>query len=270
MTAEPNTDPTGTLSKLSLILEHFTLEHPARSLAQLTRLSGLPKTSVFRVLKIAESCGLLSSSTHGYRPSLRLFELGMIAREGLSFGTTLNDTVRKLAAELDETIVAATIDRKKMLYLAVAEPNRPLRVAARAGSRRELLFGATGLMLLAALPPESLPKYLPTKLPRYTARTLVSRSRFLSRLSKIREEGYVVERGEYTRDLAGIAVPVPWTDSVHRFAPLTLVAVAPENRLTASLEKRTIKTLQRTAQMLLGAARHIPAGSADIAEIAGN
>jgi DNA-binding IclR family transcriptional regulator len=87
----------------------------------------------------------------------------------------------------------------------------------------------------------------------------------LSRLHKIREEGYVVERGEYTKDLAGIAVPVPWTDTVHRFAPLTLVAVAPENRLTASLEKRTIKTLQRTAQALLGPARHISAGIADIA-----
>jgi IclR family transcriptional regulator, KDG regulon repressor len=267
MSNQPSSDTAGTLSKLSLILDHFTLEHPVRSLAELTRLSGIPKTSVFRVLKIAEACGLLSSSMHGYRPSLRLFELGMIAREGLSFGTTLNDTVRKLAAELDETIVAATLDRKKMLYLAVAEPNRPLRVAARAGSRREPLFGATGLMLLAALPPESWPKYLPAKLPRYTPRTVVSRSRFLRRLRQIREDGYVVERGEYTKDLAGIAVPVPWTDTSHRFAPLTLVAVAPENRLKAALEKRTIKTLQRTAQNFLAAARHINAG---IAEIAGN
>jgi IclR family KDG regulon transcriptional repressor len=250
-------DPTGTLSKLSLVLDHFSLECPVRSLAELTRLSGLPKTSVFRVLKIAESCGLLSSSPQGYRPSLRLFELGMIAREGLSFGTTLNDTVRKLAAELDETIVAATVDRKKMLYLAVAEPNRPLRVAARAGVRRELLFGATGLMLLSALPPDAWPKYLPPKLPRYTSRTIVNRPRFLQRLRQIREEGYVVERGEYTKDLAGIAVPVPWTDPVHRFSPLALVAVAPENRLTATLEKRTIKSLQRTAQSLLETTPHI-------------
>jgi DNA-binding IclR family transcriptional regulator len=84
------------------------------SLAELTRLSRLPKTSVFRVLKVAAEIDLLSAAADGYRPSLRLFELGMIAREGLSFGAHLNRTVESLAEKLAETVLAATVEGKRI------------------------------------------------------------------------------------------------------------------------------------------------------------
>src|ERR1700737_884641 len=121
-------DATGTLKKLSRILEQFDLNHPVLSLAELTRLCRLPKTSVFRVLKIAVECDILFGTAEGYRPSLRLFELGMIAREGFSFVTELNRTVESLAEKLGETVLAATVEGQELLYLAVAESKRALRV----------------------------------------------------------------------------------------------------------------------------------------------
>src|SRR5258708_18417007 len=136
MPKKRESDATGTLKKLSRILDQFDLEHPVRSLAELTRLSGLPKTSVFRVVKVGVECDLLSAGPDGYRLSLRLFELGMIAREGFSFRDHLNRSVEALAEKLGETDLAATVDGKQLLYLAVAEPRRERRVAARAGFRR--------------------------------------------------------------------------------------------------------------------------------------
>src|ERR1700745_1017006 len=207
-------DATGTLKKLSRILQQFDLEHPVRSLAELTRLSGLPKTSVFRVVKVGVECDLLSVASDGYRPSLRLFELGMIAREGFSFGDHLNRSVGCLAEQLAEPVLAATVEGQQLLYLAVAEPERALRVAARAGFRRELFFGATGLTLLANLPVDSWPTYLPKKLPKYTRRTIVDRTKFLRRLHQVRRVGHMIEHGEYTEDLVGMAVPVSWKDAL--------------------------------------------------------
>ena len=67
MPKKRESDATGTLKKLSRILEQFDLEHPVRSLAELTRLSGLPKTSVFRVVKVGVECDLLSAAPDGYR-----------------------------------------------------------------------------------------------------------------------------------------------------------------------------------------------------------
>jgi DNA-binding IclR family transcriptional regulator len=250
MPKKRESDAIGTLKKLSRVLEQFDLEHPVRSLAELTRLSGLPKTSVFRVLKVGVECDLLSVAPDGYRPSLRLFELGMIAREGFSFGVQLNRSVESLAEQLGETVLAATVEGKQLLYLAVAEPKRALRVVARAGFRRELLFGATGLTLLANLPVESWSGYLPKKLPKYTRRTVVDRAKFLRRLHQIRQAGYMIEHGEYTDELVGMAVPVNLPDAVHRQTPLVLVAVAPDTRVDRRKALKTIAALQRVSAEL--------------------
>jgi Transcriptional regulator len=250
MPKKRESDTIGTLKKLSRILQQFDLEHPVRSLAELTRLSGLPKTSVFRVLKIGVECDLLSVAPDGYRPSLRLFELGMIAREGISFGDHLNRSVESLAEQLEETVLAATVEGKELLYLAVAEPKRALRVVARAGFRRELLFGATGLTLLANLPIESWPGYLPKKLPRYTSHTIVDRTKFLRRLHQIRQAGHLIEHGEYTDELVGMAVPVSWKDTLHRRAPLVLVAVAPDTRVDPRKALKIISALKRVSEEL--------------------
>jgi DNA-binding IclR family transcriptional regulator len=241
----------GTLKKLSRILDQFDLEHPVRSLAELTRLSGVPKTSVFRVVKIGVECDLLSAGSDGYRPSLRLFELGMIAREGFSFGDHLNRSVESLAEQLGETVLAATVEGKELLYLAVAEPKRALRVAARAGFRRELLFGATGLTLLANLPVESWLGHLPKKLPKYTRRTIVDRTKFLRRLHQVRQTGHMIEHGEYTEELVGMAVPVSWKDSLHQRVPLVLVAVAPETRVDRKKALRIVSTLKQAGERLV-------------------
>src|SRR5258708_15327214 len=207
MPKKRESDAIGTLKKLSRILEQFDLEHPVRSLAELTRLSGLHKTSVFRVVKVGVECDLLSAAPDGYRPSLRLFELGMIAREGFSFGNHLNRSVEALAENLGETVLAATVEGKQLLYLAVAEPQRALRVAARAGFRRELLFGATGLTLLANLPVESWPGYLPKKLPKYTGRTIVDRAKFLRRLHQARQARHIIHHRKYTKHLLPLPSP---------------------------------------------------------------
>jgi DNA-binding IclR family transcriptional regulator len=250
MPKKRESDATGTLKKLSRILEQFDLEHPVRSLAELTRLSGLPKTSVFRVAKLGVECDLLSVASDGYRPSLRLFELGMIARQGLSFGDRLTQSVSSLAEQLGETVLAATVEGKELLYLAVAEPKRALRVAARAGFRRELLFGATGLTLLANLPVDSWPNYLPRKLPKYTRRTIVDRAKFLRRLHQVRQAGHMIEHGEYTEELVGMAVPVTWKDTLHRRVPLVLVAVAPETRVDRNRALMIVATLKKASEEL--------------------
>jgi IclR family KDG regulon transcriptional repressor len=245
-------DTAGTLKKFNRIIGEFTLERPVLSLAELTRLTKLPKTSVYRVLNVAVDCDLLSVAKDGYRPSLRLFELGMVGREGLAFGAALDRTVESLAERLAETVLAATVEGKELLYLAVAEPKRALRVAARAGFRRELLFGATGLVLLANLPVETWNDYLPKKLPRYTRRTIVDRPKFLRRLHQIRRDSYMIEHGEYTDELVGMAVPVLWKDTLHRRAPLVLVAVGPESRISQTKALQIISKLKKAANELVG------------------
>jgi DNA-binding IclR family transcriptional regulator len=67
----------------------------------------------------------------------------------------------------------------------------------------------------------------------------------------VRQDGYMIEHGEYTEELVGMAVPVNWTDTLHRRSPLVLVAVAPETRIDRKKALKVISTLKRATEELL-------------------
>jgi hypothetical protein len=57
----------------------------------------------------------------------------------------------------------------------------------------------------------------------------------------------MIEHGEYTEELVGMAVPVSWKDTLHRRAPLVLVAVAPELRTDRMKALKIITTLKKAS-----------------------
>ena len=61
----------------------------------------------------------------------------------------------------------------------------------------------------------------------------------------------MIEYGEYTEELVGMAVPVNWEDTIHRRAPLVLVAVAPDTRVDRMKALKIVSTLKRAAERLV-------------------
>jgi hypothetical protein len=61
----------------------------------------------------------------------------------------------------------------------------------------------------------------------------------------------MIEQGEYTEELVGMAVPVSWKDTLHRREPLVLVTVAPDTRVDRRKALKIVSTLKKAAEGLV-------------------
>jgi DNA-binding IclR family transcriptional regulator len=88
---------------------------------------------------------------------------------------------------------------------------------------------STGKAMLAQLPEAELHQLLPDEtLERITVRSIGSRAKLEAELSRIRAQGYAVNREESEEGVASVAVPIPTQAPGLRLA---LNAAAPQHRL---------------------------------------
>ncbi len=235
--------PNSVIGKVCSILAQFTLQQPVLSLDEIAQASGVPRTSTHRILHSLMDEGYISLTPAGYKLGLRIFQLGMVARQNFGFEEVLGDILKPLAEEIKETVIAATLDGNEILYLYVIQSPNPLRFVAGVGQRREPHFGATGLALLSVLDDETRRNLVTEPLPQYTANSVTDLEAWLARLDDIAQTGVAIEYGEYFEGIEAIAVPVKGTP------PLALTVVGPEERMHPQ-EARIKECLRLAARQL--------------------
>ena len=226
----PKTDPDSpksVLAKVDSILQLFHTSRPTLSLREVVAQTQVRKSTAHRLLQELVDIGYLTLVREGYAPGLRLLELGMIAQQTLGLGDILETAVSNLLTEFNETMTLATLRGNELIYLHVIQSSNPLQVVVRKGSRRPAQFGATGLALLACLPPSERGTFTSPTLPAFTAHTQTDPAKWLQRLSEIEQRGYAVEYDEYVLGLGAIALPLK------RNKPYALTIFGPTERLRA-------------------------------------
>ncbi|RRJ88264.1 MarR family transcriptional regulator [Gulosibacter macacae] len=74
------TPPPGMLDRILLILGTFDLDHPARSQVEIVRLTGIPQSSVQRIVRELTATGMLERLDRDqYALGTRLWELGELS-----------------------------------------------------------------------------------------------------------------------------------------------------------------------------------------------
>lgn len=231
--------PNTVLGKTQLILNQFTLEKPSLRLSEIVNGSGLARTSCFRLLGLLVELGFLEQEGHDYRLGLYLYRLGVVAQQSSNQSQLIEGLIAPLAQVLDETVILATLDGRKILYLDVNESSHPYRFVAQVGERRELFYGATGLVLLSCLADERLEEMTAlSMIPSYTNLSVTDKLRWLERIRSIQKTGYVKELGEYVDGIGGIAMLLTTTP-----IPLVSTVVAPRERIQAK-ESQIIEGLE--------------------------
>src|SRR4051812_35315034 len=67
------------LGRVATILDAFDWQHPVLSLGDLTKVTGLPKSTVHRLCDQLVHVGWLERTYAGYRVGMRMFEVGGLA-----------------------------------------------------------------------------------------------------------------------------------------------------------------------------------------------
>lgn len=198
-----------TLVRAMRVLDLFR-EHERLSLPEMAVLSGLPKTTVFRMAGTLEEMGFLSRDEKGaYRLGLRFLEFGQLVAERLDLRRVAQPVMQVLRDEVGDAVNLVVRDGKEAIYIEKIEALAPVRVFTRIGRRAPLYAGACPRVLLAYLPEDEQEHYLQeVALVPISAGTITDRQRLRAVLHEARQNGYTVSHSELENGTAAVAAPV--------------------------------------------------------------
>ena len=192
------------------ILRCFTKEDGELGVIHLSKLLGLHKSTVSRLLSTLEQEGFVEKNpeTEKYRLGLQLVTLAGIALEQVDLREVAAPYLSQLAELTQETVNIVVLSGRECMNIdGVASP-RPIRYVGRIGRRTPCHCTAAGKILLAYLPPETRQQLLSEPLTRFTDKTIIDLEPLAQDLAQIRKNGYAITHEEHQEDLSALAAPI--------------------------------------------------------------
>ena len=166
--ADPATGHTGNaysievLSRAISVLSAFGHARPSLSLSEMVAATGLPKTTVFRVLSslVERDFCELDSQTGKYSLGFALVRLADIRRRQSNVHDVALPVMREIRNEANETVILSVKSGDFRVHIDFVEGLHPMRRTADLGVRAPLYAGAASKVLLAGMEDEEIEAYL--------------------------------------------------------------------------------------------------------------
>lgn len=200
-------EPPSILTKAFDLLRSFNPHERVMSLSELSRASGLPKSTVHRLLARLVELGAVEHHRSGYKLGLSLLQLGAGTPAGYMRDLGLPH-LGQLHRWSGATVHFAVLRQFDVVYLEkLSVPGSPASITS-IGGRLPAHCTAIGKALLAHENFDDLADFLPRPLPRMTTRSVTVVDDLIDELRVVRDAGIAREDGEAQPGLACIAAPV--------------------------------------------------------------
>ena len=209
VTAAPETG--SALSRALEVLELLATADRPRSLAELMEATGLPKSTLHRILVKLEHERVVQREPDckRYATGPRLVAMAISSLRNSSRRGERHAILQALVDEVGETCNFTTLDGNEVVYLDRVEAQWPLRMVLQPGSRVPLHCTASGKLFLSLLPPRRRQRFLASApLKRYTDNTITNPERLEHALETIRGQMVGTDDEEFIAGLSAISVPV--------------------------------------------------------------
>jgi DNA-binding IclR family transcriptional regulator len=228
-------------------LKIFSNERPEMSLAELSKTSGLNKTTTHRLLRALQSEGLIerNAATSAYSLGAGLMALGVQALSSSDLRRRVRPLLRMLAKETGETATLEVPVEDSMLILDEVAGSHVLGTAGNIGTRWPIHATSTGKVWLAF--EDAGLERLQEELQPLTARTEVRKDAFPAQFVEIRRRGYAVTVDELEDGFTAVATVIR---GAHGDVQGTLSIGGPTQRLSAARRAELGTSLCRTAAKL--------------------
>jgi IclR family acetate operon transcriptional repressor len=242
--------------KVFAVLEALSLQPKSGvPLEEITQISGLPKTTVFRLLYSMHKLGFAEQDpdTGLYSLSGKFFELGTNALPYQRLTVLARPLMQTLLLSFGESVNVAVPKLGGAIYIAVAESPKPHRVAASMGGFSFLHSTSVGKCIAAYLPAEEMEKQLSRHgMPPLTPTTIISRQGLEEELVRVRAEGVAVDNEENVQGIICVGGPI-FASGKQPIAAMSLSG--PAIRMSQNLPaiKTAVREAVQTISILLGA-----------------
>jgi IclR family KDG regulon transcriptional repressor len=199
------------VDRLVRILDSFSAEQPAWSLAQLSSHLGLPKSTLHRFLVSLETHDILRRNPDDrlWRPGYRLLGWGELAERANGLSHLARPLMQEIAAETGEMVLLTVYSEQEAVCTDVIDARHSVRLALEIGTRRPVHAGASSKILAAYLPEAEVQRAIRDRgLPSLCANTITDEEELLAELARIRAQGYAQSIEETDPGAWGIATPI--------------------------------------------------------------
>ena len=196
--------------KVLAVLRQFAREAPDLGVTDLSRLTGIDKTSIFRALKALEHYRFVEQdpATRKYRLGYAIVELAGKKLKQMPLASIAQPHLARLSRETGETVQMSVLDECRVLYISVIESPQPIRVALGVGSHGPLHCTAAGKIFLANVTSADQERILSRPLKKFSPRTIVDPTKLRKELSDIRDRGWSTDDEGFVEHLRVAGAPI--------------------------------------------------------------
>ena len=198
-----------TASRLLSLLEVFTARDDELTLVEMSRRSGLPVATTWRLAKELTEWGALERrDDRRFRVGLRLWEVASLAPRQRSLRESCLPYLQDLYEVTRETVQVGVPDGNEALILDKVSGRHGVPTLTRVGGRLPLHATAVGKVILAFSGPELLATISREGLRRYCSRTTVAPGLLAESVEKVREAKVAFTSEEMSPGTASVACPL--------------------------------------------------------------
>ncbi|MFG2662389.1 IclR family transcriptional regulator, partial [Streptomyces sp. NPDC048425] len=258
---EDVTLPNSVLGKAQLLLAAFESGAVRLRLSELSRRSGVPKASAYRLAQELVQWGLLDRHDDTYELGIRLFHLGQRVPASAVLRSVARPLLTDLFTRTRAAVHLAVLDGSHVLFLEKIAGEANVLTHSHIGGRLPASCTATGRVLLALASdgPELVERLALGGLPKLTPRSVTDPEVLARQLAAVARQGYALEIEGVRPGYASLAVPVfaggRACAAVSVTAPVAQVSV---ERLLPTL-RATVESIERGVER--GAPRDASRGS---------
>ncbi|WP_118082211.1 IclR family transcriptional regulator [Streptomyces sp. CC0208] len=237
----------------SLRILEAVAQHQPVTVGELTKLFGLPKSTVQRTLVTLAEAGWLRANrkdTTRWEIGARVLAVRPAALQGSSLFAAAREPMIRLRDTVNETIHLSVPDAlHSMVVVDRVDCDHPVRTFHTVGDTSPLHATAVGRAILAQLPKRDVEELIDQGLERFSDTTPADPDELRAELDRVRADGYAVNRNQYRPGVCALAASVLDENGT----PLAAVAVSmPDSRYDADREPEWGRLVVGTAAEISG------------------
>ncbi|HMK11798.1 MAG TPA: IclR family transcriptional regulator C-terminal domain-containing protein [Acidimicrobiales bacterium] len=191
------------------VLRCFSADHPALTLSEVARLTGLTRATARRLLLTFERLGYMRNDGRLFELTPAVLDLGYAYISSCKLPDLVQPDMEALSERCNESVSATVLDGDEIVYIARVPTKRIMTIALSLGSRLPAAITSMGRVLLADLPEDELRARLNAMdVPKRTVHTEVDPIKLASLIGQVRSQGWALVDQELEEGVRSVAAPL--------------------------------------------------------------
>lgn len=195
------------------LLAAFSADRPSLTISEMSRRTGIPLTTVHRLVNSLTEAGFVERDQHGrLHVGLRLWEIATLAPRGLGLREVALPFMEDLFEVTHEHVQLAVREGEEVIFVERLSHRTAIRVFNRVGGRYAMTPTGVGRVLLAYAPPEVQEDVLSVPARQLSPYTVTSVQDLRRMLADVRARGYAITVDQVNVGSMSVAAPVHGSD----------------------------------------------------------